>query len=145
MINTKNPFESFDTVTIKNCLFDNVAEGSPAILLQGVNNATVENCVFNNAGYNAVQTNKSSGTVTIKGNYINQTEDRALRISNQGANVIISGNEIVSEGDDAGELFKSSGTNGTINLEGNYWNGLTDNEVVIFGEIHAGTIGKVCF
>ncbi|MBR2988841.1 MAG: right-handed parallel beta-helix repeat-containing protein, partial [Clostridia bacterium] len=131
MINTKNPFECYDTVTIKNCLFDRVAEGSPAILLQGVKDATVENCVFNNAGYNAVQTNKSTGTVTIKDNYIYLTEDRALRIANQGANIIISGNEIISEGDVDGELFKSSGTNGTITLEGNTWNGQTDDEVVI--------------
>ena len=107
-----------------------VANG-PAILVQGAENVTVEGCTFTNAGYNAMQLTKTVGTINIVGNNINKTTDRAIRISNNGADVNVTNNVIVSDGDVEGQLMKSSGTNGTVTLSGNTWNGLTDGEVVI--------------
>ena len=118
-------------VTIKDCKFDMVANGRPAILVQAGENVTVEGCTFTNAGYNAMQLTKTVGTIDIVGNNINKTTDRAIRISNNGADVNVTNNVIVSDGDVEGQLMKSSGTNGTVTLSGNTWNGLTDSEVVI--------------
>ncbi len=126
MINTSGT--TFKDVVVKNSTFSEVGEG-PAILLQGVENITVDGCTFTNAGYNAIQTNKMTGDVFFTNNTITNTTDRAIRFSNNGANITITGNTVVSQGDADGELLKSSGTNGTITLSGNTWNGKADAEM----------------
>ena len=129
MVNTTSPIVRSENVTINYCAFDS-AEGT-AILIQAVNNATVQNCTFLNVGFNAVQITKAAGEINVIGNVINGTGDRAIRIANTGADVNVIANNIISNGDANAELFKSSGTNGTITFEYNVWNGQTDAEVVV--------------
>ena len=127
---------SNDNITVKNCSFlNNKEQSNPAILIQKGNNITVSGCVFNNAGYNAIQTNQMAGEFVFENNKINGTTDRAIRIANAGANITVTGNTIVTAGDVDGELFKASGTNGTITFDGNTWNGKTDAEVSFDGNV----------
>ena len=125
-----------NTITITNCSFLNHKDqDDPSILIQNGQDITVDGCTFVNAGYNAIQTNQMKGEMVFTNNSINGTTDRAIRFANAGANITFTGNTIVSDGDADGELFKSSGTNGTITFDGNTWNGQTDAEVIFDGTV----------
>ena len=73
------------------------------------------------------------GDVTIDGNVINGTADRALRfaVSNANATLTITNNTIVSDGDGDGQLMKADGsvTAANVTLSGNTWNDKADSQV----------------
>ena len=124
---------SITGVTVKNCYFVDIKEGSPAILLQNATDVTIDGCTFLNAGYNAAQITRTKGTIAITNNKVDGTTDRTFRISNTSATQItVTGNVAVNSGDAAGEVFKIGGYQaGTTNVtvSGNTWDGLTDAEL----------------
>ena len=65
-------------------------------------------------------------TITIKENYIKDTNDRAIRLGtfNTGASLIVENNVMVDAKDENGEMFKAEGKPDTISLENNYWGGV---------------------
>jgi len=121
MINTTSA--NFANVVIKNGTSFSDTEGT-AILLQGVNGFEVTGCTFTNVGYNAIQTNSSTGNCSITGNTINGSGSRAMRIATKSGVVLtISGNTMTDANNpsdetvaDRGQVIKVSGagTNGTF-------------------------------
>ncbi len=104
-------------VVVKHTSFTNVSayvtsdgKAVPAILIQGTENITVEDCTFLDAGHNALQIVRPSGTVSVTGNTIDGTIDRAIRFSlSNDVALTISSNTVNTNGDDQGELMKIGG------------------------------------
>ena len=120
--------EGSEDITITGCdFFGNGTQ--KAIYIQGAKNVTVTGCTFKNVT-NAVNIG-ASGDIVVFGNKINGTTDRPLRFSTVDATILVSGNTIVSNGDDDGQLMKADGgiTADKITLDGNTWNGKSDSEV----------------
>ena len=117
--------------TFDGCHFSNTvvsAVNKNAISIQDAKNITVNGCTFSNVR-NAVNFGAAaSGNMAITGNTVNSTTDRVLRITNTDATYTITGNTIISNGDDANEvvLAKNVSDTSVITLSGNTWNGLGD-------------------
>lgn len=132
-------------LTVSGCTFAGgpMSDDVNTIWATKINGATIEGNEFNNADYNAVSFNHSSGfvdgTVKILDNTVNGSEDRAFRFKNltSTANLIVSGNVVVSEGDEGGSLAKVDGMTGgaTATVSGNTWNGMTDAQAIDAGKI----------
>ncbi len=121
--------EKLTNLTVKDCTFEGDKNGTKtAIMLENSENVTVTGCEFKNIDFNVLQANVICGTVLIDQNAIDGTGDRVFRFVTVNAEITISNNTIVSDGDDNGELAKATSAC-EITLEGNTWNGLSDSEV----------------
>ena len=113
-------------LTVTGCTFRNCKEG---VLAYSVNGAEIKNNAFENIAEKAIEigssTNPVSGAITIKENYIKDTNDRAIRLGtfNTGASLVVENNVMVNAKDENGEMFKAEGKPDTISLENNYWGG----------------------
>ncbi len=113
-------------LTVTGCTFRNCKEG---VLAFSVNGAEIKNNTFENIAEKAIELgskdNALSGSVTIKENYIKDTNDRAIRLGtfNTGASLVVENNVMVNAKDENGEMFKAEGKPDTISLENNYWGG----------------------
>ncbi len=121
--------EKLTNLVVKNCSFEGDKNGTTtAIMLENTENVTVTGCDFKDIDYNVLQAGKLGGTVLFDDNTVNGTGDRVFRLVTVNADMTISNNTIISDGDDAGELAKA--TNAVeITLNNNKWNGKTDAEV----------------
>ena len=77
----------FVNVTVTNCTISGYYQG---VYIQGVDGATIANNSISNTTHNAIAvqssvSNVTKGTVSIVENYIENTEDRAIRFSEIGA------------------------------------------------------------
>lgn len=123
--------EKLTNLVVKDCEF--TGAGAPeitALMLENTENLTVTGCTFTNISFNVLQMNVIKGTVLFDANIINGTGDRVFRFVaiDAEADITISNNTITSNGDDDGELAKSSQAC-EIKFDGNVWNGLFDEEV----------------
>ena len=113
-------------LTVTGCTFRNCKEG---VLAFSVNGAEIKNNTFENIAKKAIELgskdNALSGSVTIKENYIKDTNDRAIRLGtfNTGASLVVENNVMINAKDSDGEMFKAEGKPDTISLENNYWGG----------------------
>ena len=117
-------------LVVDNCTFRDCYQG---IYTGKVKNVTITNCAFDKTGHNAIAiqsgnaNNVNHGSVTITTNYFVNIGDRVFRFGNVGAgtNIAINNNVMISSGDSDGELIKaeSIGSNTSVDLEHNYWNG----------------------
>ena len=113
-------------LTVTGCTFRNCKEG---VLAYSTNGIEIKNNTFENIATKAIELgskdNALSGSVTIKENYIKDTNDRAIRLGtfNTGASLVIENNVMVNAKDENGEMFKAEGKPDTISLENNYWGG----------------------
>ena len=111
---------------VTGCTFRNCKEG---VLAYSVNGAEIKNNTFENITEKAIELgskdNALSGSVTIKENYIKDTNDRVIRLGtfNTGASLVVENNVMVNAKDENGEMFKAEGKPDTISLENNYWGG----------------------
>ena len=114
-------------LTVTGCTFRNCKEG---VLAYSVNGAAIKNNAFENIAEKAIEigSNKNpvSGNITIKENYIKDTNDRAIRLGtfNTGASLVVENNVMINAKDSDGEMFKAEGKPDTISLENNYWGGV---------------------
>ena len=114
-------------LTVTGCTFRNCKEG---VLAYSVNGAEIKNNTFENIATKAIElgssSNALSGSVTIKENYIKDTNDRAIRLGtfNTGASLVVENNVMINAKDSDGEMFKAEGKPDTISLENNYWGGV---------------------
>ena len=114
-------------LTVTGCTFRNCKEG---VLAYSVNGAEIKNNTFENIAEKAIELgskdNALSGSVTIKENYIKDTNDRAIRLGtfNTGASLVVENNVMINAKDENGEMFKAEGKPDTISLENNYWGGV---------------------
>ncbi len=126
-------------LTIVNCKFKNTAYDDAnkrsAVYISNNNGVIIENCTFENAGFNAIQLGEMQGNVTIEGNNINGTHDRALRFTKAAANasviLTIKNNIVTNAKDGDNEVLKANSKNYTINISGNTWDGHADAEMTI--------------
>ena len=128
--------EQLTNLVVTGCTFTGDKSGTTtAIMLENTKNVTVTGCTFTNIDFNVLQGGILTGTVLIDNNTINGTGDRVFRFVNtSNVDITISNNTITSDGDDAGELAKS--TNAVeITLTGNTWNGQTDAQVATAGKL----------
>ena len=115
-------------LTVTGCTFRNCQGG---VLAFSVNGAEIKNNAFENIAGKAIEIgsdiNPVSGNITIKENYIKDTNDRAIRLGtfNTGASLIVENNVMVNAKDENGEMFKAEGKPDTISLDNNYWSGKT--------------------
>ena len=113
-------------LTVTGCTFRNCQGG---VLAFSVNGAEIKNNAFENIAGKAIEIgsdiNPVSGNITIKENYIKDTNDRAIRLGtfNTGASLIVENNVMVNAKDENGEMFKAEGKPDTISLDNNYWSG----------------------
>ena len=113
-------------LTVTGCTFRNCKGG---VLAFSVNGAEIKNNTFENIAGKAIEIgsniNPVSGNITIKENYIKNTDDRAIRLGtfNTGASLVVENNVMVNAKDENGEMFKAEGKPDTISLENNYWGG----------------------
>ena len=113
-------------LTVTGCTFRNCKEG---VLAFSVNGAEIKNNTFENIAGKAIEIgsdiNPVSGNITIKENYIKDTNDRAIRLGtfNTGASLVVENNVMINAKNSAGEMFKAEGKPETISLENNYWGG----------------------
>ena len=113
-------------LTVTGCTFRNCKEG---VLAFSVNGAEIKNNAFENIAGKAIEIgsdiNPVSGNITIKENYIKDTNDRAIRLGtfNTGASLVVENNVMINAKDSDGEMFKAEGKPETISLENNYWGG----------------------
>ena len=113
-------------LTVTGCTFRNCKEG---VLAYSTNGIEIKNNTFENIATKAIELgskdNALSGSVTIKENYIKDTNDRAIRLGtfNTGASLVVENNVMVNAKDENGEMFKAEGKPDTISLENNYWGG----------------------
>ncbi len=125
-------------LTIVDCKFKDTAYDDAnkrsAVYISNNNGVTIKNCTFENAGFNAIQIGEMQGNVTIEGNNINGTHDRALRFTKAAANAAVTlcvKNNIVANAKDGdGEVLKANSKNYTISLTGNTWDGIADADMV---------------
>ena len=123
-------------LTIESCTFkdtayeDNDTGRRSAVNITNNNGVTIKNCKFDNAGYNAIQIGAMQGNVTIEGNTIDGTHDRALRFTKAAANggvTLAIKNNTITNANKNGEVLKADGVNYTITRTGNTWDGADDN------------------
>lgn len=115
----------FSNVTVKNCSITNYYQG---VYIQGVDGAVITNNEIVGTTHNAIalqsHENPVLGSVTVVENYIEDANDRAIRLNGVGdADIKINNNVMVDSGDSDGQLIKA-GTiddSASINLENNYW------------------------
>ena len=113
-------------MTVTGCTFKNCKEG---VLAYSTNGIEIKNNTFESIAAKAIElgssSNALSGSVTIKENYIKDTNDRAIRLGtfNTGASLVVENNVMVNAKDENGEMFKAEGKPDTISLENNYWGG----------------------
>ena len=120
--------EKLTGLVVKNCEFVGDMNGTvTALMLENIENLTVVGCTFTSIDYNVLQTGTIAGVVLIDGNTVDGTGDRVFRFVSMDADMTISNNTITSDGDDLGELAKASNAC-EITLEGNTWNGASDEE-----------------
>lgn len=126
--------EKLTNLTVVDCDFTGDKNGSTtALMLENVENLTVEGCTFTNVDFNVLQVGVLAGTVLFDGNNINGTGDRVFRFVDVDADITISNNTIVSDGDGDGELVKC--TNACeITMTGNTWNGASDADTQAAGK-----------
>ena len=114
-------------LTVTGCTFRNCKEG---VLAYSVNGAAIKNNAFENIAGKAIEIgsdiNPVSGNITIKENYIKDTNDRAIRLGtfNTGASMVVENNVMINAKNRDGEMFKAEGKPDTISLENNYWGGV---------------------
>ena len=114
-------------LTVTGCTFRNCKEG---VLAYSVNGAAIKNNAFENIAEKAIEigsnTNPVSGNITIKENYIKDTNDRAIRLGtfNTGASLVVENNVMINAKNRDDEMFKAEGKPDTISLENNYWGGV---------------------
>ena len=114
-------------LTVTGCTFRNCKEG---VLAYSTNGIEIKNNTFENIATKAIELgskdNALSGSVTIKENYIKDTNDRAIRLGtfNTGASLVVENNVMINAKDENGEMFKAEGKPDTISLENNYWGGV---------------------
>ena len=104
--------------------------------MEDVTNLTVVGCSFTHIQFNVLQAGNLRGEVLFDNNIINGTGDRVFRFVNVDDDdlVTISNNTIISDGDDDGELAKSTNPI-EITLNGNTWNDMTDAEAITAGKL----------
>lgn len=137
-------------LVIKNCTAYNRYQ---ALYIRDVANVTIQDNTFDTIKHNAIALQSGSvgadyeigcsGEIIIKDNTICHDADRAIRfglIAHKDAqldyaNVVIEGNRMTECGDEEGQLCAavSAGNNVTVTINGNYWNGLTDNAKMYVG------------
>jgi len=131
-IHQNDKTEKLTNLTVKGCNFNGVAGGAntiTAIMLENTENVVVSRCTFTDIQFNVLQAGILAGTVEIDGNKVNGTGDRVFRfVDVANADITISNNTITSDGDDNGELAKSSNAS-EITLRRNTWNGKSDAQV----------------
>ena len=122
--------ESLTNLVVTDCTFAGDINGTTtAVMLENTENVTVTGCTFNNIDFNVLQGGVLTGTVLIDDNTVNGTGDRVFRfVDASNANITISNNTIVSNGDGDGELAKASKPT-KVTLTNNTWNGKSDAEV----------------
>lgn len=135
----------FENIVFRNCTVRNAYQG---VYMQAPKNVTVENCAFYNIGHNAiaVQSGDNSpveGTVVIRGNRVEKDADRAVRFGDiaDGTQISVNGNIFIDAGDWLLKTIIKAGTLGegvAIDLNGNYWNGLTPEKAIDSGLRNAG-------
>ena len=127
--------EKLTNLVVNSCEFTGDGNGeTTALMLENTENVTVTGCTFTSIDFNVLQMNTVNGKVLFDGNTVNGTGDRVFRFVEAGADVTISNNTILSDGDGAGELAKCS-SEMQITLTNNVWNGMTDAEVLASGKL----------
>ena len=129
--------EKINNLTVVDCTFLGSGEGTiTAIMMEDVTNLTVVGCSFTHIQFNVLQAGNLRGEVLFDNNIINGTGDRVFRFVNVDDDdlVTISNNTIISDGDDDGELAKSTNPI-EITLNGNTWNDMTDAEAITAGKL----------
>ncbi len=133
--NTKNDIKN---IVVRGCTVRNAFQG---VYVQAVQNVTVEDCTFDGLGHNAVAVQdgslngvvcKSSGTVIIRNNVIENGDDRAFRFGNfDASSITINGNRLNDIGDSDGQNCKAQSVGSAkVNLDGNYWAGKTPAQAI---------------
>lgn len=140
----------FSDITVTNCTFTNYYQ---AIYIQGVDGAVIKNNNIDGTVHNAIALQSSEdnflkGTVEVRENFIENTQDRAIRVGNATAEFELTAenNIMVNSGDPDGELFKAESLpeGSSAVLENNYWNERTAEEAVAneaFRPEHIGITG----
>ena len=128
-VNMNDKTENLTNLVVTDCDFEGVddvdGETTTAIMIEKAENVTISGCTFTNIDYNALQAGTLTGTVVIDNNRVHGTGNRVFRFVTLNADVTISNNTIVSEGDADGELAKA--TNACeVTLTNNTWNGKSD-------------------
>ena len=113
-----------EDIIIENCEFNGHYQ---AINIRRVNNVKILNNTIKNTEHNAInlQGFGTKGDILIKGNIIENTQDRAIRFANlENAQVVVENNTFVNCTDDAGELIKTQTQNvdSTIEMLNNTYN-----------------------
>lgn len=99
----------FSDITVTNCTFTNYYQ---AIYIQGVDGAVIKNNNIDGTVHNAIALQSSEdnflkGTVEVRENFIENTQDRAIRVGNATAEFELTAenNIMVNSGDPDGEPF----------------------------------------
>ena len=120
--------------------------------IQGVDGAAITNNSIDGTTHNAVALQSSSGnplkgTVEIAENFIENTQDRAIRVGNALAEFQLTAvnNVMVNAGDTDGQLFKAETLpeGSEVVLENNYWAGRTAEEAVANADIRPENTGII--
>lgn len=135
--------EYYNDITVQNCTFNDYFQ---AVYIGGINGVTLKNNTIDNTTHNAfaLQSNQNhaKGNILIKENYISNVSDRVIRFNGiaDNANITIQNNIMLNCGDDQKEMIKGQtiGTDTTISLENNYWDGETS-ETAVKGAFQAPT------
>ncbi|HIW74674.1 MAG TPA: right-handed parallel beta-helix repeat-containing protein [Firmicutes bacterium] len=139
----------FSDITVTNCTFTKYFQ---AVYIQGVDGAAITNNSIDGTTHNAVALQSSSGnplkgTVEIAENFIENTQDRAIRVGNALAEFQLTAvnNVMVNAGDTDGQLFKAETLpeGSEVVLENNYWAGRTAEEAVANADIRPENTGII--
>jgi len=129
----------FTNITVEDCYLHGCYQG---VYVQGVNGLTIQNNQVNTTTHNAFAlqsySNPVKGSVAIKENYVADAGDRAIRFGNidADANITINNNVLLKSAaasEKETDVIKdvSGGNTATVvNLDNNYWNGVTAAEAV---------------
>lgn len=127
--------EYYKDITVQNCTFNDYFQ---AVYIGGIDGVTLKNNTIDNTTHNAfaLQSNQNhaKGNILIQENYISNVSDRVIRFNGiaDNANITIQNNVMLNCGDDQKEMIKGQiiGTDTTISLENNYWDGETGETAV---------------
>ena len=131
-------------VTVTGCT---IIGANKVIELRETENVTISNNVFKNivARDILLVTNSGcsyTGEINIVGNLSDGSTERFLRASNVNAKVTLIDNVVTnwssSEGDTDIVKFSGNGANISFTLEGNAWNGETDDQAKLSGTVNLG-------
>lgn len=122
--------EKLTNLDVIGCEFTGDLSGTTtALMLENTEDVYVYDCTFKDIDFNVLQGGILTGDIIVDNNRVNNTGDRVFRfVTTTGANITISNNTIMSNGDENGELAKASNAT-EITLTNNTWNGKTDAEV----------------